>query len=85
MTNKKSFTPASSPVIPEPPPGAATTEGPPPPLPVEAGTWDGQGIHSSGAPFTGGRLVYSLAFSAPGTYKYLWLVHPDMEGTVRVT
>lgn len=85
VANKKSFTPAASPAIPEPPPGAAASGAPAPPLPVDAGTWDGQGFHSSGATFSGGRLVYSLAFSAPGTYKYLCLVHPDMEGTVQVS
>jgi len=79
--NKKSYAPAASPEIPAPLPGS----GDPPKLPVDAGTWDGQGYHSSGAPFTGGQVVYSLAISTPGTYKYLCLVHPDMEGTLKVT
>lgn len=87
VANKKSFVPAASPPIPEPPAPAegASEDGPPPPLPVDAGTWDGRGFHNSGAPFSDGQLVYSLAFSKPGTYKYLCLVHPDMEGSVKVT
>lgn len=83
VVNPKSFTPAASPVIPEPaphPPGTAI-----PQVKVDAGTWDGQGFHSSGAAFSGAPLVYSLAFSSPGTYKYLCLIHPDMEGAVKVT
>lgn len=89
VVNKKSYTPAASPVIPDPPPPAAegaegAEGGPPPQLPVDAGTWDGQGFLSSGAPFSDGQLVYSLAFSKAGTYKYLCLIHPDMEGTIKV-
>lgn len=79
--NKKSYAPAASPEIPSPQP---TADGSTPKLPVDAGTWDGQGFHSSGAPFTDGMLVYSLAFAQPGTYQYLCLVHPDMEGKVNV-
>ncbi len=81
VVNKKSYAPAASPEIPLPGPDA----GDPPRLPVDAGTWNGEGYHSSGAPFTGGQVVYSLAISKPGTYKYLCLVHPDMEGTLKVT
>lgn len=85
-TNKKSFTPANSPGIPDPePPPEDAPEGAAPKVPVDAGAWDGQGFHSSGAPFSDAQLVYSLAFSTPGTYQYLCLVHPDMEGTVKVT
>jgi len=84
--NKKSLLPAASPPIPDPPkPAAASQDGSPPLVPVDAGTWDGQGFHASGAPFPDARLQYSLAFSKPGTYRYLCLVHPDMEGTVKVT
>ncbi|MGI8686808.1 MAG: hypothetical protein ACR2MO_17240 [Acidimicrobiales bacterium] len=81
VINKKSYAPAASPEIPLP----AAGSGDPPKLPVDAGTWDGQGYHSSGAPFTGGQVVYSLAISEPGTYKYICLVHTDMEGTLKVT
>lgn len=86
VTNNKAFTPAASPEIPEPPPPpAGAPEDAPPRVPVDAGAWDGQGFHSSGAPFSGAQMVYSLAFSTPGTYQYLCLVHPDMEGTVKVS
>jgi len=87
VVNRKSFTPASSPEIPAPPAPAegGGEDSPPPQLAVDAGTWDGQGFRSSGAAFSDGRLVYSLAFSKPGTYRYLCLIHPDMEGTVKVT
>lgn len=86
VLNKKSYMPAASPVIPDPPAAAEGAENrPPPPLPVDAGVWDGQGFHSSGAPFSDGQLVYSLAFSKAGTYKYICLIHPGMEGTIKVT
>ena len=87
VTNKKSFEPAASPALPSPPAPAANAppNAPPPQIKVDAGAWDGQGFHSSGAPFSDAQLVYSLAFTTPGTYKYLCLVHPDMEGTVKVT
>lgn len=86
VANKKSFTPQNSPPIPDPPPApeGAGGEGPPPQLAVDGGTWDGKGFRSSGFPFSDGQLVYSMAFSKAGTYKYLCLVHPDMEGTVNV-
>ena len=83
VTNKKSFTPAASPAIPEvPPPDASSNQ--PHRVAVDAGTWDGQGFHNSGASFSDAQLVYSLAFSVPGTYSYVCLLHPDMEGTVKV-
>lgn len=87
VVNKKAYTPAASPDIPAPParPEGSADDGPPPKLPVDAGTWDGQGFHSSGAPFSEGQLEYSLAFAEPGTFKYLCLIHPDMEGTVKVS
>lgn len=81
VVNKKSFAPAASPEIPPPDPAS----GGPPKLPVDGGTWDGRGYRSSGAPFTGGQLVYSLAVSEPGTYTYVCLVHPDMQGTLEVS
>lgn len=62
-----------------PPPPEGEPEGPPPPL--DAGTWDGTGFLSSGILF-GGPFV--LTISEPGTYEYICLIHPDMEGTVTV-
>ena len=52
---------------------------------IDGGTWDGRGFRSSGlidadaAPRT-----YRLVFSEPGTYTYKCLLHPDMEGTIKV-
>lgn len=62
-----------------PPPPEGEPEGPPPP--VDAGTWDGTGFMSSGLMF-GGPFV--LAISEPGTYEYVCLIHPGMEGTITV-
>lgn len=55
-------------------------EGPPPPL--DAGEWDGTGFFSSGIAFGGDFL---MTFTEPGSYEYVCLIHPDMEGTVTVT
>lgn len=60
--------------------GEEGEEGPPPP--VDAGTWDGTGFLNSGIAFGG---VFSVTFSEPGTYEYVCLIHPEMEGTVRVS
>ena len=70
-----------------PPGGGEEGEGPPegeegPPPPIDAGTWDGTGFFSSGIAFGGDFL---LGFSEPGSYEYVCLIHPDMEGTVTVT
>jgi plastocyanin len=55
-------------------------EGSPPPL--DAGTWDGTGFLSSGIAFGG---EFTMTFSEPGTYEYVCLIHPEMEGTVKVS
>jgi plastocyanin len=65
---------------PPPPEGEPSSDAPPPPL--DGGTWDGTGFFSSGIMF-GGDFV--LRFSAPGTYEYQCLIHPEMQGTVTVT
>lgn len=70
-----------------PPPGGGEGgeggegEGGPPP-PVDAGAWDGTGFFNSGIAFGG---VFSVTFSEPGTYEYVCLIHPEMEGTVQVS
>ena len=66
----------------EPPP-PSTVEPPPdaPPPPVDGGTWDGTGFFSSGFMFGGD---FTLAITTPGTYDYVCLIHPEMEGTVTV-
>lgn len=71
-----------------PPGGGEEGEGPPPdeeegpPPPIDAGEWDGTGFFSSGIAFGGDFL---LRFTEPGSYEYVCLIHPDMEGTVTVT
>lgn len=65
--------------------GPPEGEGPPeeegPPEPVDAGEWDGTGFLSSGIMFFG---PFSVTITEPGTYEYICLIHPDMEGTVNV-
>lgn len=66
--------------------GGGEEDGPPPYVPVDAGTFDGSGFFSSGfPPFSDGVAQWTLAFSTPGTWKYICLVHPDMEGVVNVS
>ncbi len=43
---------------------------------------NGTGFFSSGIAFGGDFL---LTFTEPGSYEYVCLIHPDMEGTVTVT
>ncbi len=65
-----------------PPPEGGEGEGEGAPPPVDAGTWDGTGFFSSGITFDG---QFTMTFAAPGTYEYVCLIHPEMEGTVRVS
>jgi plastocyanin len=53
---------------------------------IDAKSWNGQGLHTSGLLLGFPPLTefYKLRFTAAGTYKYLCTVHPDMEGTVKV-
>lgn len=62
---------------PDPPPDE---EGPPPD--IEGGVWDGSGFFSSGIAFGGG---FTVTFSEEGSYEYVCLIHPEMEGTVTVS
>jgi plastocyanin len=65
---------------PQPPPTSGAVR--PPPLPVvDGGRWDGTGYRSSGMLF---YTVYTLTFTRPGTYGYVCLIHPQMQGVVRV-
>lgn len=93
-SNQKTFAPANSPKIPAPPAppegegggeGGGEEEGPPPQVKVDGGKWDGKGFTSSGIPLSEAQLVYTRTFTEAGTFKYICLVHPDMEGTVKVT
>ena len=90
--NAKSFTPVgytpptppteSGPPTGEGPP--ASDAGPPPALDVDGGTFDGAGFYSTGSVDNEGDVLFSITFSKAGTYKYICLIHPDMEGTVKV-
>ena len=83
--NQKGGTPAGGPGQTPPDPNAPPPDPNAPPTVIDAGSWDGQGFHSSGfidafqAP-----AAYKLTFTTAGTYKYVCLIHPDMEGTVKV-
>ncbi|MDP9321185.1 MAG: hypothetical protein M3P16_08840 [Chloroflexota bacterium] len=53
---------------------------------IESGVWNGRGFRSSGLiDADPGPRIYRVTFSEPGTYSYKCLLHPDMEGTVKVT
>ncbi|HVE45589.1 MAG TPA: hypothetical protein VNA57_02415 [Acidimicrobiales bacterium] len=94
-SNQKTLAPANSPKLPAPPAppegegggggGGPGEEGPPPQVKVDGGRWDGKGFMSSGVILSEAQLVYTRTFTEAGTFKYICLVHPDMEGTVKVT
>jgi len=63
-----------------PPPPEGEPEGPPPP--VDGGTWDGTGFFSSGILFD---QPFTLVLSTAGSYEYVCLIHPEMEGTITVS
>ena len=81
--NAKTFAPVGY-TPPKPPDGGGDSSGPPPALNVDGGTWDGSGYFSSGSIDNQGDVFFTLKFSKAGTYKYVCLIHPDMEGTVTV-
>ena len=89
-SNKKTFAPANSPKIPPGPKpaggdGGGDRKGPPPQVKVDGGKYDGKAFLNSGIPLDESQLVYTLAFTEAGTFTYKCLVHPDMEGTVKVS
>ena len=78
--NPKSAAPAGGPGAPEGPPTGK-------PVAINGGKWDGTSFHNSGVLLGDGppgSLTYKLTFSRAGTYNYACLVHPDMQGTVKV-
>jgi len=80
----KAFGPAGGPGAPNAPPAGTS---PLKPALIDGGTWNGQGLHSSGFILSvpdNAFFAYKLTFSTAGTYQYLCLIHPDMEGTVKV-
>ncbi|MDP8930444.1 MAG: hypothetical protein M3O70_18220 [Actinomycetota bacterium] len=88
--NPLAFAPQGGAAGAPPPPegdGPPAEEGPPgPPTVIDGGAWDGSGFFSSGVlpSFPPNLLAYRIAFNTPGTYSYVCLIHPDMEGTVTV-
>ena len=74
---------------PPPPPASAplpAPNAPPQTIPLSAPAWDGKGFHSSGLllSFPPTFFSYKLTFAQAGTYPFKCLIHPDMEGTVKV-
>lgn len=72
--------------------GAGQPQGPPPetpgpPIAIDGGSYDGNGVHSSGLvlSFPPQLYTYSLKFTTAGTYDYFCSIHPDMNGVVNVT
>jgi plastocyanin len=84
--NQKGPAPAGGPGQPQPDPNAPPPDPNAPPTLIDAGSWDGQGFHSSGfiQAFGPPAVQYKLTFTKAGTYKYDCLIHPNMEGTVKV-
>jgi plastocyanin len=88
--NFKALGPAGGPGQPPPPapPAAGAPPPPPPPGPIviDAGKWDGKGFHNSGifVSFPPVIFGYKLTFTTAGTYPFRCVIHPDMEGTVKV-
>ncbi|HEY8739758.1 MAG TPA: hypothetical protein VIN56_04105 [Candidatus Dormibacteraeota bacterium] len=82
----KGVAPAGGPPAPQAPAPSGPPSGPPAIIPYNGGAFNGQGFHSTGLvlSFPPAFYLYSLKFTAAGTYKYRCLVHPDMEGTVKV-
>jgi plastocyanin len=78
--------PEGAPGQPQPDENAPPPDENTPPVLVDGGTWDGTGFQSSGifVSFPPPLFQYKLTFSTAGTYTYICLIHPDMEGTVTV-
>ncbi len=85
--NPDSFAPAGSPGQPQPDPAAPPPADNAPPTPIDGGSYDGNGLHNTGLlqSFPPQLYTYSLAFTKPGSYEYVCLIHPDMKGTINVT
>lgn len=88
--NPDSFAPAGGAGQPQPDPNAPPPDenAPPgPPTPIDGGSYNGEGLHSSGLvlSFPPQLFSYSITFTKAGSYPYICLIHPDMKGTVNVT
>ena len=87
--NEKAFAPEGGPGQAPPDENAAPPdENAPPPAPkiTDGGKFDGSGFRSSGIflSFPPALEGYKLTFTKAGTYTYECLIHPEMEGTVKV-
>ena len=86
--NPKAVAPVGWSGPPPPPAGAPppAPNAPPQTIPITAPTWDGKGFHSSGLllSFPPAFFSYKLTFAQAGTYPFKCLIHPDMEGSVKV-
>jgi plastocyanin len=85
--NEQVFAPQGGPG--QPPPATAPTDPNAPPSPprlTDGGSFDGTGFRSSGAfiSFPPALDAYKLTFTKAGTFPYKCLIHPQMEGTVKV-
>ena len=75
--NEKAASPAKFNV---PPPPEGEPEGPPPT--VDLGSYDGTGFANTGIQFGGS---FKVTFTKAGSYTFICVVHPEMEGVVKVT
>jgi plastocyanin len=80
-------TPAGGAGQPEQDPNAPPPAQGAPPIDIDGGSYDGTGLHNSGAIFSfpPQLFTYSLTFTKAGSYEYFCAIHPDMKGTVNVT
>jgi plastocyanin len=85
--NEQAFAPQGGPGQP-PPPDTPPADNAPPPAPrvTDGGKFDGTGFRSSGifVSFPPALDAYTLTFTKAGTFPYKCIIHPGMEGTVKV-
>jgi plastocyanin len=81
--NQKAVKPVNSPDFPPDPEQPPPDDAPEPKL--DGGAFNGAGIKHSGINPGDQTFAYSIKFTKAGTYEYLCVVHPDMEGKVTVT
>lgn len=66
---------------------SAAGGGPPAPTEIDGGSFAGTGFYNTGIYFSfppTDLFSYKLSFTKAGTYPYVCLIHPGMEGTVKV-
>ena len=85
--NEQAFAPQGGPGQPAPPDTPPDANAPPgPPRVTDAGKFDGTGFRSSGIwiSFPPALDAYKLTFTKAGTFPYKCIIHPEMEGTIKV-